>query len=423
MFGSDLLEIAMGMVFVYLLLSLIASGINEGIEARLKNRATDLERGIQELLGDKSLVEKLYKHPLINGLYKGKYEEFSKRWRGFFLGRWLQRLLSGWPKLPSYIPSRDFALALMDVVSQGSGDRKSGAAGATPPTPAAAPTVVVNAAPPVQLPPVQPQAPPAQGAQPQALPAQGAQLKGVADQGAQQFRQAISKLADLLADQGKQASQANKADQAMRALLTLVDAAGQDPKKVRENIENWFNSSMDRVSGWYKRRAQLFLLIIGLTVAVALDADSITLFRNLSTDKSMRQSLIAAAETYASQNQSLPDAKDAIASNLKQIKSLSLPLGWLTGEEFDAEKEVAEAGKAGKSNEGLRRRQWPGLNWSGENGWKNQIAWHWLGWLLTALAISLGAPFWFDLLNKFILLRASAKPPDKSSDSTAPKPS
>ena len=40
----------------------------------------------------------------------------------------------------------------------------------------------------------------------------------------------------------------------------------------------------------------------------------------------------------------------------------------------------------------------------------------WLGFLITAFAISLGAPFWFDLLNKFINLRVSgAKPDDKSS--------
>jgi hypothetical protein len=36
------------------------------------------------------------------------------------------------------------------------------------------------------------------------------------------------------------------------------------------------------------------------------------------------------------------------------------------------------------------------------------------GWLLTGMAISLGAPFWFDLLNKFMVVRSTIKPQEKS---------
>jgi hypothetical protein len=37
-----------------------------------------------------------------------------------------------------------------------------------------------------------------------------------------------------------------------------------------------------------------------------------------------------------------------------------------------------------------------------------------LGWLVTALAIMLGAPFWFDVLNKFVVVRSTVKPHEKS---------
>jgi hypothetical protein len=52
-------------------------------------------------------------------------------------------------------------------------------------------------------------------------------------------------------------------------------------------------------------------------------------------------------------------------------------------------------------------------------GWNLKLWWeatktHFPGWLLTALAISLGAPFWFDLLNKFIVVRSAVKPHEKS---------
>ena len=42
------------------------------------------------------------------------------------------------------------------------------------------------------------------------------------------------------------------------------------------------------------------------------------------------------------------------------------------------------------------------------------LATHWLGWLLTAFAVSFGAPFWFDLLNRFMVVRSTVKPKEKS---------
>src|SRR6267378_3643573 len=97
MFGSTVIDIAIGLVFVYLLLSLICSAVNEIIERFAKYRASDLERGIKELLHDQAWVDQIYKHPLVNGLFEGAYEPGGK-------------------KLPSYIPATNFALALMDCV-------------------------------------------------------------------------------------------------------------------------------------------------------------------------------------------------------------------------------------------------------------------------------------------------------------------
>jgi hypothetical protein len=63
MFGSALLDVAIGMVFVFLLLSLICSAFNELLETRLKNRAGDLEKGIKGLLGaNTGLVTKVPQH-------------------------------------------------------------------------------------------------------------------------------------------------------------------------------------------------------------------------------------------------------------------------------------------------------------------------------------------------------------------------
>ena len=52
MFNSDVLEVGVGLVLFFLLASLIASAVREMIEAGLKTRAMELERGIRELLDD-----------------------------------------------------------------------------------------------------------------------------------------------------------------------------------------------------------------------------------------------------------------------------------------------------------------------------------------------------------------------------------
>ena len=119
MLGSDLLDIAIGLIFLYLLLSLICSALSEIVEAFMKKRSSDLERGLKALLRDdkgEGLVKAIYDHPLVNGLFKGEYESASRT-----------------KDLPSYIPPRNFALALMDIniglghshgpVSQGIRDR------------------------------------------------------------------------------------------------------------------------------------------------------------------------------------------------------------------------------------------------------------------------------------------------------------
>ncbi|MGI8740605.1 MAG: hypothetical protein ACR2KU_13655 [Gammaproteobacteria bacterium] len=140
MFNSGILDIAIGLIFIYLLLSLVCSAINEIIEARLKMRASELERGIRQLLTEKnadgkvkeSLVEKFYNHPLISGLFEGRYDPKK-------VDANTERYASG-SNLPSYIPSKNFALALMDLVlpansapaTSTTGDSTpSGAAGAT----------------------------------------------------------------------------------------------------------------------------------------------------------------------------------------------------------------------------------------------------------------------------------------------------
>ena len=338
----DLLDVAIGVIFLYLLMSLVCSAVVELIEMMLQYRARDLEHGIRELLDDPSLVKAFYDHPLVTCLYKGTYKQ---PWDAGRIARWFEKWRPSKWKLPSYIPARSFALAVMDLLFS--------ADGATAPLrdPAAAPPAIPLPDPP------------------------------------------------LPADAGR----------AVVAVDALVRAAAKDAVRARENVEEWFNSSMDRVSGWFKRRTQVILLLVGFFAAAWFNVDSIQVATALATSKDLRAVAVDAATKYVDSH--TPPAtttdpaalKQTIADGTKAIGSLGLPLGW---------DDPTCGGNTPCDPKTAHFYQWRQL-WDA----RTPASDFWtklLGILITACAVSLGAPFWFDLLNKIIVVRSTVKPKEKS---------
>lgn len=311
MFGSTILDVAIGMVFVYLLVSLICSALNELIEAKLKNRSKDLERGIKSLLGDPALAASLYSHPLIKALY-----------------------LNG--EKPSYIPSRTFSLALWNLATYAQ-DGGNAALAVT-----------------------------------RSLP---------------EIRKTVAGLAD---------------SRLRQALLTLMDEAGDDLERARTNVEHWYDDAMDRVSGWYKRRTQWILFGLGVGFAVFLNLDSVQMANQLYRDAPRRDAIVSAAQGYAAASERAGHLDDqGLEKNYARLRDLGFSMGW-------------------------SRNDFPAAG-SDAATWLGVILLKLIGLLATALAISLGAPFWFDVLNKFMVVRSTIKPQEKSGetpskDKTVPPP-
>jgi hypothetical protein len=315
--GLAALDVVIGLIFIYLVASLIASAVNELIENIVRYRSKDLERGIQELIGHdgSDIVKKLYNHPLVSGLFQGTYDQARSK-----------------NHLPAYIPSRNFALALMDIVGR-----------------AEAGLAAVSGA------------------------ANSLAVRGAATEG----QNPLAALRMAAVNMGATNERVSK------ALVTLIDAAGADASRARQNIEEWFDSSMDRVSGWYKRRSQWFLIFVGLLMAAVGNIDSINIVNVLSKDPAKRAALVAQAQEYAKNPTPVNPAMD-------DIDKLGLPIGWSSG----------PAGAAPDP------RSLP-VDWK---GWVGKV----LGIFATAFAVSLGAPFWFDMLNKVTVVRSTVKPQEKS---------
>lgn len=171
--------------------------------------------------------------------------------------------------------------------------------------------------------------------------------------------------------------------------IVYLDTEG-DIKEFQKAIENWFNETMDRATGWYKKQTQKITLIIALAVALSFNVNTIGIIKNLSKNPKLASQVVEMADKYAKASKANPNLISDKEMN-KQIKIVFIK----------AQNVVANNTEIQNANAIL------GLGWTKEE--KKNIGESILGCLITALAISLGAPFWFDLLNKLMQLRGSKK--------------
>ena len=179
-------------------------------------------------------------------------------------------------------------------------------------------------------------------------------------------------------------------------------AEGTKVESLQTKLEGWFDEKMDRLSGWYKRKTQAILLLIGLGLAMFLNVDSLLIARTLWGDGTLRAGVVATADDLVRSGASLCPDDTQVESGAKQLEclkdqigaldGLNLPMWWPSGHDLATDPR----------------------GFSGIDGFLTKA----FGLLLTAAAVSLGAPFWFDLLNKFVNLRATGRPPDKPTMAT-----
>lgn len=174
--------------------------------------------------------------------------------------------------------------------------------------------------------------------------------------------------------------------------LAPIVRRSNDMDRVRAEIAKWYEAQTDRVTGWYKAFARKHLLIFGLLVAVAFNIDTIAITKQVAAEPGLRS--VLAGYTNDPKFLKLGKIDDSSASSTTVVtaakeakefwdRAQGLPFGW--------NKNILEALKT-------------------TSMWDQAMVL--VGWLLTGLGVSLGAPFWFDLLNKVASLRAAGpKPP------------
>jgi hypothetical protein len=498
MFGLEIVDVVIGLMLVYLLLALFATALNEYVAAVLNLRGKELAKGLGQLLDDldekgavrraqdgittrlntttQSLTEQLYNHRLIKP-FASRQGLLTRVWWWLRNGRWspLPLLLRGRtseaPRLPSYIPARAFAQALLDTlgVDEKDANLRRLLTVAANETPAEAATAKVQSA-----------ARALETAE-AALRTAPASNRAAEEGNVATARMALSKarLAHVLTilknesslDLTEHLTTLSGLTPATSPLATdlKVQVAGAmagaqtQLQKLHDGVEVWFNNAMDRVSGAYKRTAQGWLFVLGLLIASCMNADTVDMWHRLAKDDQLRAAMVRRAEDMvASVDSTVADsalatpavrttapvapvspavtltsacasadtttctklkAVDQARKNYKaartRLDSMELRLGWTTEQAVEAR--VLRRDTAGYPREGTWIR--PFITWT-EQGlapgdyhadlfpFDTRANWiKILGLLITALAISLGAPFWFDLLNKVISIRTAGRSP------------
>lgn len=351
-----MLGTATGLVLVYIVLSLIVTSAKETVEAVLKTRSKDLERGIEEIFrsaggkGGPSL-QAFYDQPLVSALYRGSSYAAAKSAN----------------ELPSYIPARNFSAAVLGMYR-------------------ASPTAALD------------------------VPS----IRSAALQGDSPVAKAV---------------------------VQAIDMGANELEQLRAELESWYDSVMDRVAGWYKRRSQLVLFLNGLVIAIALNANSIIIAQSLYVDDALRSRVDAlASEVHdaSGPGQATPgpptarplpaaatsapvtdcsaagpgvtvssrDFNNCVSDLDERLRSTGLPVGWTELGRTRARSYVLcsrDACQKLESQQALLR-------------FAGGLLLLLFGYLGTAAALALGAPFWFDVLNKIMVVRSTVKPQEKSAE-------
>ncbi|MEH2256027.1 hypothetical protein [Nostoc sp.] len=365
-------DITLGLVFIYLILSLLASEIQELIATLLQWRAKHLRTSIELLLAGGSeseksdiinaiqLVQKLYNDPLINTLNqqaKGKVEKHFQE-----ITKNPDKLVLEKQSGPSYLPSETFATTLLDTLK--------------------IPQLINHVKHPSEE---------AKTNLYMILASYKELKKGINDPTSASYtkiqeiygeidQKFIDFVNNELPDEVPNNLIKSLGVIAQRSRIKIGDLT-EEANQFKNEIETWFDRSMDRASGVYKRNAKGVAILIGISVAFLTNTDTFHLVKRLSEDSVIRSTITQSA----SQRIDYINDEAARRNIEKLLGNASIPIGW---QNINQQFELLDTTKSNRVYIRI-----------------SQVFKLICGWIVSGFAIAMGAPFWFDILNKFINVR------------------
>lgn len=193
-----------------------------------------------------------------------------------------------------------------------------------------------------------------------------------------------------------------------RTLLQSISESRGDLNRFKNDVGNWFDQAMVRISGTYKKHTQKALLLISFIIVVAVNADTITLTKYFHDNPGQRKAMVENIDRMVAEGELEKLYQDIVFENDTAQNASIMPVDSLK----------AEIQTFRDLNAELTSYELP-LGWQAVTigiGFVNLPKLGWIlskicGLLLTTLAVSIGAPFWYDVLNKLVNLRSSGALP------------
>lgn len=375
------LEVAIGLVAYFLLMSMIASAVVDLVESKVRKKGRNLLKAVRVACGGgESFTAALYAHPRVDVLYEGDHADTGTRTEDRST---VKELFCKWHSakgLPAFIPNDTFARAFLETLAdckvEELGDLKALFAGERRPWRIQSEVTRLQ------------------------LRKENEEREKTGD--------VPLRLAGVLVPQRIVSEELDDAYCLMRPIVIEADG---DVDRTLELLADHFEKVNERCKGWYKRWVSQCLLVVGLIMAAGTNGDSVRIVGRLNADPALRESMLKLAESLEKQGVAGSQAGVAAVSEVK-LQDKARP----GAEETPAA--VAGAQPASSREQilkDLRTSEAISGGWSADpvldlSLWSFKGA---LGWLLkllglaaTGAAISLGAPFWFHLLQSLLKLRS-----------------
>ncbi|MBD2081529.1 hypothetical protein [Leptolyngbya sp. FACHB-17] len=207
-----------------------------------------------------------------------------------------------------------------------------------------------------------------------------------------------------------------------RRAQTRVQRTENEINQFRDEVATWFDRSMSRASGVYKRNVKGIALMLGLVLATATNADTFHMSSRLAGDDSLRRVITNRAAEVTTQNAQNPVITQAQLNELKAatdqaLQDIPFPIGWSPA---NLTRQLGCQTVSGTAtwNDAYNRCFASQQSVAAPNplslllGLLQMIA----GWAVSGLAIAMGAPFWFDLLGKLVNVRNSGGKPKRTAE-------
>jgi hypothetical protein len=434
-----ILNVLLGLFLTWSILSLASMQIQEWIAARIQLRARMLEKTLGRMLTDSTLVDQFYNHPLIRSLYTGKNNDNK----------------------PSYIPASQFSQAMLDILSATGTEAsliQQQLYRLYSETRRLPKKKRLDARSRISL---------MLGMIRKALVSETGEeaCNEILDtvktdlltmgQDIPRFQASVDSLFDAIRVQKQQINdalvilslKANASEdvtvnriqagitalsithpQLKQTLYAILNSMPQtiwqkenELELIRNNIEEWFNNAMNRLTGWYKRRSLITTLIIGILLASIVNVDSINLIGRLWREPDLRIAILSNIESILTNNNTTTLDIGQLSTIQNQFSDITLPVGWLgspislTSDQQTSvpavctlfpqlENEIYGIAISGQCYPIINSPQVTDLT-----GWLIKL----VGILISGVAASPGASFWFDILKKIINVRLTGVNPSE----------